>query len=75
MNNVIKPLSLFTVDPKTGRGEVARPAFMAVVGVSEPVGPKKEVDVAIAFRGTTFMEEWQSNLVGDGLVRNHAGQF
>eukprot|EP00775_Hariotina_reticulata_P001610 gene1610-1950_t len=61
---------LFTSDPVTGRGRVPpkNGTFMGYITVSKPTTPGGEVDVAIAWRGTIFKEEWESNFGHDELT-------
>jgi hypothetical protein len=54
------------VPPKNG-------TFMGFITVSKPATPGGEVDVAIAWRGTVFKEEWESNFGHDDLVGGAAG--
>jgi hypothetical protein len=62
--------TLFTDDPAKGR-PFERPAFMGFVAVAE--GKEGEgADVALAWRGTVFLEEWQRNFQDDRLARPRA---
>jgi hypothetical protein len=63
---------VFTDDPATGR-PVARPAFAGFVSVAEGEGGGG-ADVAVAWRGTIFLEEWQRNFQDDAMARPRAPQ-
>jgi hypothetical protein len=58
---------LFEINKENGRDKVPRGAFSAYVAMSESAAG--EVDVALVWRGTQFLEEWETNFAQDELVR------